>query len=75
MLHITLNISCFLEKTFEISAFLLREETTRGNWKIKIKKEGISHLAMHLLGTSYTYKPVWEKKKELIHADTQKSDN
>lgn len=30
---------------------------------------------MHLLGTSYTYKPVWEKKKELIHADTQKSDN
>lgn len=30
---------------------------------------------MHLLETSYTYKAVLEKKKELIHADTQKSDN
>jgi len=34
-------------------------------------REGISHHTMHLLETSYAYKPVLgeEKKKELIHAD------
>lgn len=54
MLHIILNISCFVEKHLKFGG-----GTTRGNKKIAIKrKEGISHLTMHLLKTSYTYKPV-----------------
>lgn len=65
----------FCGKTFEISAFVLGGNHKR-NQKITIKrKERISHLTTHVLETSYTYKSVWEKKKELIHADTQKSDN
>lgn len=68
MLYIILNIWCSVKKTFQISAFVFWGETTKENQKTTTKKdegerEGISHHTMHLLETSYTYKPVLGGKK------------
>lgn len=69
----------FCGKTFEISAFVFWGKPQRKTKKTTIKKEEEGR-EFHTTQCIYWELPTlinqcWGKKKELIHADTQKSDN